>query len=116
MKYTGTLLMALGALMLLYYPVGWVYGKVSQLNLHHQYDRKVQVAIGNHSDSEAYCRLVIPTINLDQIVLEGTSETQLAAGPGHFPATADPGKGNCAIVGHLNTNGSPFKDLDTLRP
>ena len=52
-----------------------------------------------------------------RVVLEGTSEEQLALGPGHYPGTALPGRpGNVAIAGHRVGDGSPFLDLDRLRP
>lgn len=45
------------------------------------------------------------------------SERGLAAGPGHYPGTARPGKpGNMAIAGHRTGWGSPFLNLDDLEP
>lgn len=59
--------------------------------------------------------LVIPEIGLNQVVVEGTGPTQLAAGPGHYPGTPLPGQeGNAAIAGHRTTHGRPFYDLDAL--
>ena len=59
--------------------------------------------------------LVIPRIGLDQVVVEGTGPSQLAAGPGHYPGTPLPGQqGNAAIAGHRTTHGRPFYDLDAL--
>jgi sortase A len=50
-------------------------------------------------------------------VVEGTGQQQLAQGPGHYPGTALPGQqGNFAVAGHRVGRGSPFLDLDTLRP
>jgi sortase A len=63
--------------------------------------------------------LHIPRLGSDyrRVVLEGTSEAQLAQGPGHYPGTAFPGRpGNVAIAGHRVGDGSPFLDLDLLRP
>jgi sortase A len=59
--------------------------------------------------------LVIPRIGLDQVVVEGTGPSQLAAGPGHYPGTPLPGQqGNAAIAGHRTTHGRPFYNLDAL--
>lgn len=52
-----------------------------------------------------------------RVVLEGTSEEVLAQGPGHYEGTALPGEqGNLAIAGHRVGKGSPFLELDALRP
>jgi len=61
--------------------------------------------------------LVIPRLGLDQVIVEGVGADQLAAGPGHYPATPLPGQaGNAAVAGHRTTHGAPFYGLDTLRP
>lgn len=58
----------------------------------------------------------IPAIALDQVVVEGVDERQLALGPGHYPGTPLPGEaGNAAIAGHRTTYGHPFYSLDALR-
>ena len=67
----------------------------------------------------AFAVLYIPRLSSDyrRVVLEGTTEAQLAQGPGHYPGTAMPGRpGNVAIAGHRVGKGSPFLDLDLLRP
>ena len=52
-----------------------------------------------------------------RVVVEGTAQTQLAQGPGHYIGTAMPGQqGNAAFAGHRVGRGSPFLDLDELRP
>ncbi len=59
--------------------------------------------------------LAIPSIGVDQVVVEGTGPGQLAAGPGHYPGTPLPGqRGNAAIAGHRTTHGRPFYDLNEL--
>ncbi|MCZ2846491.1 class E sortase [Modestobacter sp. VKM Ac-2978] len=63
--------------------------------------------------------LRIPRLGEDyqQVVLQGTEEAQLAQGPGHYAGTAMPGQpGNVALAGHRVGKGSPFLDLDQLRP
>jgi sortase A len=66
-------------------------------------------------------RIVIPRIGLNMIVVEGTSEGDLAKGPGHYNAasgvaTALPGAGGVvAIAGHRTTFLHPFRYVDKLR-
>jgi LPXTG-site transpeptidase (sortase) family protein len=60
-------------------------------------------------------QLQIPAIGLDQYVVSGTDEGDLAKGPGHYIGTAAPGQaGNVAIAGHRTTNGAPFNRLGQL--
>jgi sortase A len=68
---------------------------------------------------EPFAVLHIPDLGEDwsRVVLEGTTEDQLSQGPGHYVGTALPGQqGNVAIAGHRVGRGSPFLDLDALRP
>ena len=68
---------------------------------------------------EAFAVLHIPRLGSDyhRVVLEGTDEEQLSQGPGHYVGTAMPGEpGNAAFAGHRVGKGSPFLDLDRLRP
>jgi sortase (surface protein transpeptidase) len=68
---------------------------------------------------EPFAFLHIPrlAIDFDRAVVEGTEQEQLAQGPGHYVGTAMPGQpGNFAVAGHRVGKGSPFLDVDTLRP
>src|SRR5206468_6770200 len=61
----------------------------------------------------------IPRLGSDyqRVIVEGTEQTQLAQGPGHYVGAAMPGQqGNFALAGHRVGKGSPFLDLDTMRP
>ena len=59
----------------------------------------------------------IPSIGLDQVVVEGVAPTDLAMGPGHYPGTPLPGEaGNVAIAGHRTTYRHPFYSLTAVRP
>ncbi|HMD45144.1 MAG TPA: class E sortase [Acidimicrobiales bacterium] len=59
----------------------------------------------------------IPSIGVDQVVVEGVAEGDLAVGPGHYPGTPLPGAaGNAGIAGHRTTYGHPFWSLDALTP
>ena len=62
-------------------------------------------------------RIVIPAIDVNTVVVEGTGASALRAGAGHYPNTPLPGEeGNVAIAGHRTTYGKPFANLDHLKP
>lgn len=66
---------------------------------------------------EGITKIVIPTLNVNQIVVEGTTDAALDVGAGHYPMTPLPGQvGNVAIAGHRTMNGHPFGDLNKLQP
>jgi sortase A len=66
---------------------------------------------------EAFARIFIPDINVDQITVEGVSVEDLRKGPGHYQTTPNPGQaGNAAIAGHRTTYGAPFHRVDELQP
>jgi len=62
--------------------------------------------------------LVIPRMDLDMVVVEGTGTESLKKGPGHYSSTAYPWEdsGRVGIAGHRTTYGAPFWSLDELRP
>ncbi len=61
--------------------------------------------------------ITIPKIGLSMMVVEGTGESQLEMGPGHYSGTPLPGEqGNAAIAGHRTTYLHPFYDLNELAP
>jgi sortase A len=76
---------------------------------------------------EAYAAIVIPSIDLDFVVVEGPPDesylssawiTQLKKGPAHYPDSADPwdGTGRVGIAGHRTTYLHPFLNIDRVRP
>ena len=72
---------------------------------------------GNVKVGDALTRLQIPALDLDTVVVEGTTPAALRAGAGHYPKTALPGEvGNVAIAGHRTTYGRPFNRMDDLKP
>lgn len=61
--------------------------------------------------------LQIPRLNLDLVVVGGTSREDLQNGPGLLSGTPPPGSaGNSVVAGHRTTWGAPFNRLDELRP
>ena len=60
--------------------------------------------------------LRIPRLGLTQVVIEGSSATDLKNGPGHLSASPLPGEyGNAVIEGRRTTYGSPFGSIGSLR-
>jgi sortase A len=67
------------------------------------------------AEGSAVALLDIPSIGLQQIVVEGTSPGDLKSGPGHLRASPLPGEfGNAVIEGRRTTYGAPFSALDRL--
>lgn len=63
--------------------------------------------------------LYIPRFGKDYAftIVEGTDDSSLEKGPGHYVGTALPGQiGNFAVAGHRVGKGEPFLNLDRLRP
>jgi sortase A len=83
--------------------------QISSAELKQAYaDRNVQVG-------DALTRIVIPDIDVNVVVVEGTTASALRAGAGHYPDTPLPCEiGNVAIAGHRTTYGRPFHNLDLL--
>lgn len=68
---------------------------------------------------EASALIRIPKFGKKYVVpvIEGTSQSVLAKGYGHFEETADPGEvGNYALAAHRVTHGEPLRDMPDLRP
>lgn len=139
-RITGTLLLAAGALTLVWVVVVWrwqdpftaIYTHFEQTRLAHEYDRRAsafdaQVADRNLSaEAAAYRRtltrggpvgrLVIPRLDLDMVVVQGTDEASLRKGPGHYIPSALPGEGRLVYVaGHRTTYLAPFAEINELR-
>lgn len=71
-------------------------------------DRNLQVG-------DALTRILIPDIDVNVVVVEGTTASALRAGAGHYPETPLPCEvGNVAIAGHRTTYGRPFHNLDLM--
>lgn len=74
------------------------------------------VAKATVADGRPIGRIVIPTIGLDMVVVQGDDAAALESGPGHYPGTPMPcSVGNAGIAGHRTTFLHPFAALDKLR-
>jgi len=66
---------------------------------------------------KAIGRIVIPSIHLDMVAVQGTDTASLQKGPGHYPSSPFPGQaGTTAFAGHRTTYLAPFRHLDSLEP
>ena len=68
---------------------------------------------------EGFANLYIPAFGKDyaRTVVQGTTDADLEAGPGHYVGSQLPGQlGNFAVAGHRVGKGEPFLNLDRLRP
>jgi LPXTG-site transpeptidase (sortase) family protein len=64
---------------------------------------------------EPVAKLVIPSLGIERVVLEGQDRGTLRKAPGHVPGSALPGEpGNAVIRGHRVLWSGPFRDLDRL--
>ena len=100
----SSLLVILGSVLLGY--VGTQYGEMylEQRHLAQQWQRQQDAhSIGSRAVA-ALTRLSVPKIELDSVVVEGTSHKALLLGPGHMRETPAPGElGNSVITGHRDT-------------
>ncbi len=68
-------------------------------------------------EGQVFGRLVAPDMDLDEVVVKGTSRRSLMKGPGWITWSDLPGPtGNAGISGHRTTYGAPFRKLDKLEP
>ena len=66
------------------------------------------------ADTWPICRLTVPRLGIDRIVLAGASGSSLAFGPGHLFGSSSPGQqGNIVIAGHRDTH---FRFLKAIQP
>ncbi|HWL36787.1 MAG TPA: class E sortase [Frankiaceae bacterium] len=73
--------------------------------------RNRKIAIG-----QGLTRLTIPKLDVNVLVVEGTTPAALKAGAGHYTTSPLPGEaGNVAIAGHRTTYGRPFNRMDEMR-
>lgn len=65
-----------------------------------------------------YGEIMIPAIDADYYVVQGTDYESLKNGPGHYITTANPWDpaGRVGIAGHRTTYLHPFYHLDELKP
>lgn len=94
---------------MLSYVASQYYGMYSeQKRLEHEWEQQnvsqPHQSAKNPARQDGLIRVSIPKINLDAIVLDGTTRKQLKNGPGRVLGTALPGEsGNAVITAHRDT-------------
>jgi sortase A len=67
------------------------------------------------ADGDAIAKLRVPRLDLDVVLVNGTSVADLRRGPGRHEETFMPGEGELVYVaGHRTTYGAPFRHVDEL--
>jgi LPXTG-site transpeptidase (sortase) family protein len=92
------------------------YATLWQQRLEDRWARIVTTgAAAEASVGEPVAKIVIPRLDLERVILEGTGRSILRKAPAHAPETAMPGgPGNAVIRGHRLLWSGPFRDLDEL--
>jgi sortase A len=77
-----------------------------------------QRLVDESKPGDALGRIEAPGMGgLNMVFVQGTDESSLELGPGHYPETAMPGQGKTiAIAGHRTTYLAPFRHIDSLKP
>ena len=71
---------------------------------------------GDPAEGDPVGDIRIPSIGVNQVVVEGTDTPDLRKGPGHYIGTPMPGQvGNASIAGHRTTYGHPYYNLDGVK-
>src|ERR1700753_231470 len=87
--------------------------KVESANISQLAERLVRES----KPGDALGRIEAPAMNgLNMVFVQGTDESSLELGPGHYPETAMPGQGKTiAIAGHRTTYLAPFRHIDSMK-
>ena len=76
-----------------------------------------QRLVDESDPGDALGRIEAPAMDgLNMVFVQGTDESSLELGPGHYPETAMPGQGKTvAIAGHRTTYLAPFRHIDSMK-
>src|SRR5882757_1060263 len=85
--------------------------------LHQDFARLGERLVDESKPGDALGRIEAPDMNgLNMVFVQGTDESSLELGPGHYPETAMPGQGKTiAIAGHRTTYLAPFRHIDSMK-
>jgi sortase A len=80
------------------------------------YSQLAERLVEESKPGDALGRIEAPGMDgLNLVFVQGTGESSLELGPGHYPETAMPGQGRTvAIAGHRTTYLAPFRHIDSL--
>jgi sortase A len=121
----GALLCIVGGALLLYVGATYAQGALARSDARAAWERaeaKRAVLASRRIDfgdlsaaaprGAVVARLIIPSIGLDEVVVEGVGDEELNAGPGHLPGSPLPGaSGNAIISAHRDRHFSTLGDL-----
>ncbi len=120
-KNTGMFFMVIAVIILLYPFLTDINAWISQDEYQDQLEQQSGWAdatggliMPNSGGIAPWAQLEIPDLGIKLVVVEGTSQEALAAGPGWYTQTALPGQGNTAIAGHRTMYGGPFRNIHEL--
>jgi sortase A len=114
----AAIVLAIAGMSLVVYPFATnLWAAHLQGNLSHELNTSAEdYRAGRIAEGHALTRLEIPKLDVDVVVVQGTTPAALRAGAGHYPKTPLPGEqGNVAIAGHRTTYGKPFNRLDEMK-
>ncbi len=85
--------------------------------LHQDFARLGERLVNESKPGDALGRIEAPDMaGLNMVFVQGTDESSLELGPGHYPETAMPGQGKTvAIAGHRTTYLAPFRHIDSMK-
>lgn len=111
-QYFAVLLISLGGLLSLYVGGNYFWMYQQQRQLMHEFQTQNAGINPSVPHVSGLTRLSIPKINLDAVIMEGTSHKSLTLGPGHLRDTALPGDaGNSVLAAHRDTFFRRISDL-----
>jgi sortase A len=109
-RWLSAVLMLTGVLLLVYVGTQYFGMYAEQRRLAEQWQQENSRLTGEQNtppgtaEDDGLTRISIPRIELDAVVVEGTTRKQLAVAPGHLEDTATPGEdGNAVITAHRDT-------------
>lgn len=119
----GELMLTLGVVLLLFvfYEAYWTNlaaGRAQNRVASDMQDRWNQRQHHETQLGEAFARIYVPSFGSDFAfaIVQGTTDEDLNAGPGHYVDSQMPGEaGNFAVAGHRVGKGAPFNDLGELQ-
>jgi sortase A len=113
-QVTSAVLLCSGLALVIYVVASYSLMYAGQRRLMQEWQTEnATLTTSTHGES-GLTRLVIPRIDLDVVIVEGTSHHALSLGPGHLQTSALPGgPGNSVIAAHRDTF---FRHVYQLKP
>jgi sortase A len=79
------------------------------------FSERAEALAENTKAEDPLGRLRIPSLDVEQVLVEGVGSGSLTRGPGHYEDTSLPGEdGTVGIAGHRTTYSAPFRNIDKL--